>query len=64
MSEGTYVIAGGSTGIGLELVRQLTPIATRIDVWSREVHDLQPVGVVRHAPLRFQRWRRTAAGPT
>jgi 3-oxoacyl-[acyl-carrier protein] reductase len=53
MSEGTYVIAGGSTGIGLELVRQLTPIATRIDVWSREVHDLQPVGVVRHAPCDF-----------
>ena len=28
-----YVIAGGSSGIGLELVRLLAPTAARIDVW-------------------------------
>ena len=53
MSGGTCVIAGGSSGIGLELVRQLTPTATRIDVWSREARNLEPGGVVRHAACDF-----------
>jgi NAD(P)-dependent dehydrogenase (short-subunit alcohol dehydrogenase family) len=30
MDSGTYVIAGGSSGIGLELVRMLAPRAARI----------------------------------
>lgn len=35
-----YVIAGGSRGIGLELVRILGPAASRIDVWSRSADSL------------------------
>lgn len=45
---GTYVIAGGSRGIGLELVGMLTGEADRIDVWSRSVDDLVVAGPVRH----------------
>ena len=45
----TYLVAGGSRGIGREIVRLLAPGATRIDVWSRSAGDLAPDGVVRHA---------------
>jgi 3-oxoacyl-[acyl-carrier protein] reductase len=45
---GSYLIAGGSRGIGLELVRMLAPSADRIDVWSRSVDDLTAEGPVRH----------------
>ena len=44
----TYLIAGGSRGIGLELVRRLAPSADRIDVWSRSADDLTVAGPVRH----------------
>ncbi len=37
---GNFVIAGGSKGIGLELVKQLEPTADRIDVYSRSVDEL------------------------
>ena len=50
---GTYLIAGGSRGIGLELVRLLTPSADRIDVWSRSVDDLTVSGPVRHLACDF-----------
>lgn len=53
MNPGTYVIAGGSSGIGLELVRLLMPTAARIDVWSRERRDLEAGGVVRHEICDF-----------
>lgn len=53
MDSGTYVIAGGSSGIGLELVKMLAPTAARIDVWSRELHDLEVGDVVRHADCDF-----------
>jgi NAD(P)-dependent dehydrogenase (short-subunit alcohol dehydrogenase family) len=53
MGSGTYVIAGGSSGIGRELVRMLVPAAEHIDVWSREPHDLQAGGVIRHAVCDF-----------
>jgi NAD(P)-dependent dehydrogenase (short-subunit alcohol dehydrogenase family) len=53
MDSGTYVIAGGSSGIGLELVKMLAPTAARIDVWSRETHQLDTSGVVRHAVCDF-----------
>lgn len=49
MSGPTYVVAGGSRGIGREIVRRLASSAERIDVWSRAVDDLDPSGVVRHA---------------
>lgn len=45
---GTYLIAGGSRGIGLELVRLLTPTADRVDVWSRSAGQLEPDQVIRH----------------
>ncbi|MBM4011907.1 MAG: SDR family oxidoreductase [Planctomycetes bacterium] len=49
----TYVIAGGSRGIGLELVRLLEPVAGRIDVWSRNPDDLRVGGPIRHVPCDF-----------
>jgi NAD(P)-dependent dehydrogenase (short-subunit alcohol dehydrogenase family) len=49
MTFGSYLIAGGSSGIGLEIVRLLAPSAARIDVWSRSVGGLEPGGVVRHS---------------
>ena len=47
---GTYVIAGGSHGIGLEIVRMLAPTAARIDVWSRPGGALPSDAAVRHLP--------------
>lgn len=49
----TYLIAGGSRGIGLELVRMLAPEATRIDVWSRQPDQLDVGGTVRHIVCDF-----------
>lgn len=45
---GTYVVAGGSRGIGLQLVRLLAPAASRIDVWSRSLGELPTGPTVRH----------------
>ena len=50
---GTYVIAGGSHGIGLEIVRMLAPRAERIDVWSRTSGDWPAGAPVRHQPCDF-----------
>jgi len=50
---GTYVIAGGSHGIGLELVRMLAPTADQIDVWSRTSGDLPSAATIRHLPCDF-----------
>ena len=50
---GTYVIAGGSHGIGLEIVRMLAPTAERIDVWSRTGGDLPSAATIRHLPCDF-----------
>lgn len=50
MSGPTYVVAGGSRGIGREIVRRLAPTAGRIDVWSRAVDELEPAVNVLHAP--------------
>lgn len=49
----TYVIAGGSRGIGLEIVEMLATSASRIDVWSRSEDGLTPAGPVRHIPCDF-----------
>ena len=37
---GNFVVAGGSKGIGLEVVNQLIPSADRIDVFSRSQGEL------------------------
>ena len=58
MTAGNYVIAGGTSGIGLEIVRLLAPASERIDVWSRSLGSLATGGVVRHAACDF-----TADGP-
>ena len=51
---GTYVIAGGSHGIGLEIVRMLAPTAERIDIWSRTSGDLpSDAATIRHLPCDF-----------
>ena len=50
---GTYVIAGGSHGIGLEIVRMLAPSAGRIDVWSRTADGLPSAAGIRHLPSDF-----------
>lgn len=44
----TYLIAGGSRGIGLELVGLLAASAARIDVWSRSADGLPVDGPIRH----------------
>jgi 3-oxoacyl-[acyl-carrier protein] reductase len=44
----TYLVAGGSRGIGLELVGLLAPSASRVDVWSRSVDGLEPGGPIHH----------------
>ena len=53
MNDATYVIAGGSRGIGLELVRLLVPTAAGVVVWSRSPDELVPGGVVGHATCDF-----------
>jgi len=53
VSIGNIMIAGGSKGIGLELVRLLEPRAERIDVWSRTAGELPTSGKVRHAVCDF-----------
>lgn len=53
MSLGNIVIAGGSKGIGLELVKLLEPRAERIDVWSRTADELPASGKIRHAVCDF-----------
>lgn len=53
MSVGNIVIAGGSKGIGLELVKLLEPGAERIDVWSRTAGELPASGKVQHAVCDF-----------
>lgn len=53
MDEHRYVIAGGSGGIGLELVRLLAPQAAGIDVWSRTPGGLDQDSVVRHVACDF-----------
>ena len=49
----TYVIAGGSRGIGLDLVRSLADSATGIEVWSRSPDELAVSPTVRHIPCDF-----------
>ena len=48
-----FVIAGGSKGIGLELVRQLNAAGGTVHVYSRTVGNLTPEDQVVHHPLDF-----------
>ncbi len=50
MTAGSFVVAGGSRGIGLAIVRHLAAHAARVDVWSRAADELVADGVVRHIP--------------
>ena len=50
---GNFVIAGGSKGIGLELVRLLSTTADRIDVYSREMDELVEDDKVKHHQCDF-----------
>ena len=50
---GNFVIAGGSNGIGLELVRWLEPIADQIDVYSRTPGALPANPKIVHHPCDF-----------
>ncbi len=50
---GTFVIAGGTTGIGRELVDRLRVHADRIVVYSREPHDLEVDETVQHHTCDF-----------
>ncbi len=53
MSWGTFVIAGGSKGIGLELVNQLASDAERVEVWSRSRGELVEHERIRHSVCDF-----------
>jgi len=50
---GNYIIAGGSSGIGLELVQRLLPMADRIDVYSRRRGELPSHPNLFHHPHDF-----------
>ena len=50
---GNFIIAGGSKGIGLELVRSLETTADRIDVYSRELDELVVGEKINHHPCDF-----------
>ncbi len=50
---GNFVIAGGSKGIGLELVRLLEPTAARVDVYSRSADELSVSQTVHHHDCDF-----------
>ncbi len=50
---GNFVVAGGSKGIGLELVRWLDPVADQINVYSRNVDGLSISNKIRHHACDF-----------
>jgi NAD(P)-dependent dehydrogenase (short-subunit alcohol dehydrogenase family) len=50
---GNFVIAGGSKGIGLELVRRLETSADRVDVYSRSTDELSVGPTVHHHECDF-----------
>lgn len=50
---GNFVLAGGSTGIGLELIQSLLDEADQIDVYSRTPGDLPDSPVIRHHECNF-----------
>lgn len=50
---GNYIVAGGTTGIGLELVRQLQPIADQIHVYSRRPDELVVQDSIHFHPCDF-----------
>lgn len=43
-----YLVAGGSRGIGLQIVRALAPSASRVDVWSRSAGEVPTGPTVHH----------------
>lgn len=55
MSDKTYVVIGGSRGIGLELTRQLAMLNHRVLVISRSADKIHDLGEVVHVPLDITR---------
>lgn len=50
---GNYLVAGGSRGIGRELVGMLAVPGNRVEVWSRTADGIAPTDTVRHTPCDF-----------
>lgn len=50
---GNYVIAGGTSGIGLKMVQRLAPHADQIVVLSRSQDDLELADNIRHVAVDF-----------
>lgn len=50
---GNYVIAGGTKGIGLEIVQRLRPNANNVQVYSRQIDSLETDETVQHHAVDF-----------
>ncbi len=48
MPNRNILVVGGSSGIGLELVKQLVAAGEQVTVWSREVRDLESIAGITH----------------
>lgn len=55
MAERNILVVGGSSGIGLELVRRLLADGDRVTVWSREPRELAGLSGVTHHPVDVTR---------
>ena len=55
MSEKEFVVIGGSSGIGLDIVRLLTQSTQRVTVISRSIPASSEMKAVRHVPLDITR---------
>ena len=50
---GTYLVAGGSRGIGRAIVGMLAQPGNRVEVWSRSADGLEPSDAVQHVACDF-----------
>ena len=49
----TYLVAGGSRGIGRAIVGMLAQPGNRVEVWSRSADGLEPSDAVQHVACDF-----------